>query len=515
MAEHKVQLTFGADWTGQKTFSAMHGDIKGMQGSVREFSEVSKHALGQIAGSFSGELSGAIRTTIGVMEELSRGGLWGVAAAGVNLLATSAIKLYQSWKQAAEEHRKLMEAMQSGQQSLIAEQLAAIEARERASLDETAASAANLVKQITELAAAYKGLGSAEDMQGAAGANLAIAKINSEFADRLNEAAEEMRPLVQAEKMLAIALQNQETAREQQRRAVERETVALQDIEARIAAQKDVIAAEIAAGRDGAAARDALSKMQIEHAAQTNRLKAAETNAEAALLQHETAVKDARAAVGRASEAWDRAVAANEAANEAVEEKAALGRIHDEITRICMKNEVKAAEYIKLYGDSIAEGLTHTEAYGKLQEKLNKELEKRTEAEKKAADGTGSGGSGGKDGKGGSKGKPLYVSLSSSISSEIDKVGGKTWSETQKQARKQHTEMMRDALPLYRAMKGQMPKEQQKLFEQYLMNKYTPDQIKKIWDEAQSKQLIDKSERKKQTNYLNAMVEAMKKQGLG
>ena len=127
MAEHKVQLTFGADWTGQKTFSAMHGDIKGMQGSVREFSEVSKHALGQIAGSFSGELSGAIRTTIGVMEELSRGGLWGVAAAGVNLLATSAIKLYQSWKQAAEEHRKLMEAMQSGQQSLIAEQLAAID----------------------------------------------------------------------------------------------------------------------------------------------------------------------------------------------------------------------------------------------------------------------------------------------------------------------------------------------------------------------------------------------------
>ena len=188
-----------------------------------------------------------------------------------------------------------MEAMQSGQQSLIADQLAAIEARERASLDETAASAANLVKQITELSAAYKGLGSAEDAGMGASANLAIAKINSEFADRLNEAAEEMRPLVQAEKTLAIALQNQEASREQQRRAVERETVALQDIEARIAAQKDVIAAEIAAGRDGAAAREALSKMQIEHAAQTSRLKAAEMNAEAALLQHETAVKDARA----------------------------------------------------------------------------------------------------------------------------------------------------------------------------------------------------------------------------
>ena len=108
----------------------------------------------------------------------------------------------------------------------------------------------------------------------------------------------------------------------------------------------------------------------------------------------------------------------------------------------------------------------------------------------------------------------MYVSLSTSISDEIGKTGGNTWSETQKQARKQHTEMMRDALPLYRAMKGQMPKDQQKLFEQYMMSKYTPDQVKEIWDEAQSKQLIDKAERKKQTKYLNAMVNAMEKQGL-
>ena len=115
---------------------------------------------------------------------------------------------------------------------------------------------------------------------------------------------------------------------------------------------------------------------------------------------------------------------------------------------------------------------------------------------------------------GGSKGKPLYVSLSTSISDEIGKTGGKTWSETQRTARKQHNEMLKDALPLYRAMKGQMPKEQQKLFENYLMSKYTPDQVKKIWDEAQSKQLIDKTERKRQTKYLEAMVKAMEKQGL-
>jgi hypothetical protein len=311
-----------------------------------------------------------------------------------------------------------------------------------------------------------------------------------------------------------VALQQQQTSRDAQKRAIERETGALQDLDAKIAAQKEVIAAEIAAGRDGAAARDALAKMEIERAAAELRLKNATVKAETTLLQHEVAVKNAKAAEDNATAAWDRAVAANDEANAAVEEKAALGRIHDEITRICMKNQVEEAAYIKLYTDSIAKGLTHTEAYAKLQEKLNGELEKRADAEAKAAkDAEGSGVGGGKDGKG-SKGKPLYVSLSTSISDEIGKTGGKTWSETQKTARKQHNEMLKDALPLYRAMKGQMPKEQQKLFENYLMSKYTPDQVKKIWDEAQSKQLIDKAERKRQTKYLEAMVKAMEKQGL-
>lgn len=513
MADHKIQMTLGGKYEGRQAFDSLQGDIKGVQNQMREVSEVSKHALGQIAGSFSGELAGGIRSTVGLLEEIGKGGIWGLMAAGVNLVITATAGWYAEMKKAAEEHRKLMEAMRSGQESLIADQIAAMAAREQASLDAIALSAQNAVKHIEALSAAYKGLAVAEDAGISASGDLAIAKINSQFADRLNEACAELKPLVEAEKNLAVALQHQQTARDAQKRAIERETGALQDVEARIAAQKEVIAAEIAAGRDGAAARDALAKMEIERAAAELRLKNATVKAEATLLQHEVAVKNAKAAVSSASAAWDRAVAANEAANEAVEENAALGKIHDQIKRICMKNEVEAAGYIKLYGECIAEGLTHTEAYGKLQEKLNEELKKRTEAEKKAADGVGESGSGGKDGKG-SKGKPLYVSLSTSISDEIGKTGGKTWSETQKEARKQYHDMKNDALPLYRAMKGQMPKDQQKLFEQYMLNKYTPEQAKKIWDMAQDLQLIDKKEREKQTKYLEDMVTAMKKQGL-
>jgi hypothetical protein len=188
-------------------------------------------------------------------------------------------------------------------------------------------------------------------------------------------------------------------------------------------------------------------------------------------------------------------------------------RGRDEIEQYCADLGMEHAEIIEHYNQCMYNGMTQTEAYASTMEKLNAAIEKRTEAEKDAADGAG-GGSGGKAGQGSSKGKPIYVSLSSSISSEIDKVGGKTWSETQKEARAMNKQMRVDAFPLYKAMKGQMPKEQQEQFEQYLMSKYTPDQVKKVWEYAQSAQLIDKNDRKKQTRYLEAMVEAMKKQGL-
>jgi hypothetical protein len=59
MAEHKsqykIQMSFGAQYDGKAAFTEFQGDIKGVQ---NKFREVSMHALGQIAVSFSGELAG-------------------------------------------------------------------------------------------------------------------------------------------------------------------------------------------------------------------------------------------------------------------------------------------------------------------------------------------------------------------------------------------------------------------------------------------------------------------------
>ena len=91
-----------------------------------------------------------------------------------------------------------------------------------------------------------------------------------------------MKPLVAAEKNLAIALQNQETVREQQNRAIEREKSALVDLEGKIELQKAALQAEINAGGNVAAAREKLANLMARHNEQTLRLANAETAAQTA-----------------------------------------------------------------------------------------------------------------------------------------------------------------------------------------------------------------------------------------
>ena len=562
MATEKIQLEIGSSFPGKKQMTEAHSSVKQMQNSVRECSEVGKHALGQIASQLNGEFSPALRIGIGLLEEIARGGLWGVMAAagnaafqfiinkcneaneaakvfaatlserfssGVSAVAERFKGLSDNINQAAADAKDMMAVLngeiagkaeakihqlhietlqkltdatsEAAKQVILADEaLAAAKIRATATLEQ-AQNATHLAEQAVV---------DAQNRRAAAEAALAeITAIRTKQEGDFSGWMEQRKVLQQNIEMAEVAYSQKMIDHGEYMKKRNYWVLELKKFEERYAAEISAHAEILQKEKEASAAIE--SAKRAEEVASRN-VTLAKQKEESASLALERATLDGEAKVVEASRAQEAEIAASLKKSDAEIKKAEQERISAEITKICDTHKVKAAEYIKLYGDSIAEGLTHTEAYGKLQEKLNKELEKRAEAEKDAADGAG-GGSGG--GKGGSKSKPMYVSLSTSISSEIDKVGGKTWSETQKEARKHHTEMMKDALPLYRAMKGQMPKEQQKLFEQYMMSKYTPEQVKKIWDEAQSKQLIDKAERKRQTKYLGAMLEAMKKQGLG
>lgn len=563
MADHKIQLNFGASYTGQQVVKQVHKDIESGQGKVRQAGEVSKHVLSSLAGQLSGELSGSLRMATSLLEDFVRGGIWGVLGAVANAALSGVIYLWNQHKEAAKSCMEFIATRAVESVSALTGKYSEMhEAINRASAE------------AREMMAVLNG-------EIAAKAEMKVHKLHIETLQRLTDATSEAaKNAILAEEALAAAKIRQAALAEQSANNVAMAEQAIKEAgEKRVAAEaalaeitgkrveyeggatgwyaqmqerrrliemaeieyaNGVISAEVHVKKRTAHIK-ALAEMEQEYATQIrthaemikaekdastaveaakrgealalNSVTMAKQKEAAAALQMERTIIDSEQKIKNLAAAEEAAAKAEDERIKAKAIEMMTANASVKIQEICNKYNLETAEYVALYKQSLESGLTHVQAYHELQAKLNEELKKRADAEKKAAEGAAGSGVGGKDGKG-SKGKPVYVSLSTSISDEIGKTGGKTWSETQKAARKQHNEMLKDALPLYRAMKGQMPKDQQKLFEQYMMSKYTPDQVKKIWDEAQSKQLIDKTERKRQTKYLEAMVKAMEKQGL-
>lgn len=563
MATEKIQLEIGSSFPGKKQMTDAHDTVKKMQNSVRECSEVGKHALGQIASQLSGEFAPALRMGVGLLEEIARGGLWGVLAAAGNATfqfiinkcneANEAAKLFAATlserfssgvstvverfkglsdniNQAAADAKEMMAVLNgeiAGKAEAKIHQLhietlqkltdATSEAAKQVILADEALAAAKIratatleqAQNATQLA--EQAVVDAQNRRAAAETALAeITAIRTQQEGDFSGWMEQRKALQQNIEMAEIAYSQKMISHGEYMDRRNHWVQELKTFEEKYAAEISAHTEILQREKETAAA---VESAKIAEEAASRNVTLAKQKEESASLALERATLDGEAKVVEASRAQEAEIAASLKKADAEFKKAEQERISAEITRICDTHKVKAAEYIKLYGESVAAGLTHTEAYGQLQAKLNEELQKRAKAEEKAAKGANSSIAGGANG-GGTKGKPIYVSLSTSISDEIGKTGGKTWSETQKDARELNKQMRVDAFPLYKAMKGQMPKEQQKQFEQYLMSKYTPDQVKRIWEYAQSAQLIDKNDRKQQTKYLEAMVECMKKQGL-
>lgn len=521
MAEEKIQLTFGGEYKAGEMFAAAQKDVKDFQKAHKDLTSAARSSITQIAGAFDGELGGAIRQTTGILSQLATGGIWGAIGSVATLAITSVIQHVQEAHAEFEKYQQRLKDMRKGHEELLKAQVAAAEAAKQNNLDAIAQNANNAVAAVDRLTASMRSLAAAEDASIGAAGQLKIAQINDEFSKRLEEACDEMKPLVAAEKNLAIALQNQETVREQQNRAIEREKSALVDLEGKIELQKAALQAEINAGGDVAAAREKLANLMTRHNEQTLRLANAETAAQTALLRNETAVREATAAVDKAKQAWNKAIAANEEANAVTEAKSKKERHLAYIMGVCEKNQVEAAAYIEVFSKMMMAGASEAEAYKELQKKLNKELQDRIAAEKGATDATKGTGTG----KGGKLSEAISTALKKSklkvdvnaagVGSGVDKAkAGKDWSETQKAARATQKEMNKDVYPMMRAMKGQMPKDERKLFEQYMTNKYTKQQVAEIGKEAIRRQLLNSREKKDELKYLRKMVAATEKQGL-
>ena len=512
MASEKIQLEIGGKYTAKAAFSEGNADIKNLQKSSHDMVNSTKQGLTTLAGSFSGELSGSIRHVASLLTMVAQGGIWGL----MNAAIIETIGYFKRLRDEAEAHRKQMQDMATGYRKLIEAQLAAKAAMEQDGLEATVKRAEDACKALDALAAAYNSLAAASDAAIGSGGNLKIAQINDEFSQRLAEACDELKPLVTAERNLALAVQRQETSREQQTRAIENEKVALAGIEKRIEMQKDAIAKMVDAGLDTAAAEAKLSTLRAELATQTQRLKNAEMNAETAALQHETAVRDATVALESAKGAWDRTVAANEAEMEAAADKAYMDAQMAKIARVCAVNQLEANSYVSLFKDSLAKGLTETEAYAELQKKLNEELEKRGKAEKDAAKKNA-------DGKNNASTATATVNINpSQVGQGVAEWDGKTtWHNTREKmsqdirdAAQERKRMNQELAPYINLLKGNYPEAMANEYMEKLKQDYSMSQLQEMTEKALGRQLLSTSEQKEQLETLKKMLTAMEQQGL-
>lgn len=85
MAEEKIKLTLGGTYTAGQAFGQWNSDIKKTQNAHRDLAGAARSSLGQIAGMFSGELHGSIVKTTNVLNDLAKGGIWGLMSAAANL----------------------------------------------------------------------------------------------------------------------------------------------------------------------------------------------------------------------------------------------------------------------------------------------------------------------------------------------------------------------------------------------------------------------------------------------
>ena len=514
MADEKIQLHLSGKYTASDAFTQANTDIKDYQKAHKDMVGAAKNGLSSLAGAFDGELSGSIKRTYSVLQQIANGGIWGVIQAGI----TETVRIFKEWKEEAEALKKRMDDMRAGHQRLLEAQVAAAEAMKQGELDALAEKAEGAVAAVDKLAASFRGLAAAEDASIGAAGQIKIAQINDEFSQRLAEACDEMKPLVAAERNLAIAAQQQATAREQQTLAIEREKVALAEIEQKIALQKKAIEAEAAAGQDTSESYKALARLNTELSAQTLRLKNAQSAAEISELQHKTAITDATAAVERAKIAWDKAVEANEKENEKVEDLAYLHAQQDKITRICMKNQVDWTSYIKLFSDSLEKGLTESEAYAELQKKLNDDLKKRSEAEEKAA----------KDAEKKKKEEQKAFAMSV-LHIDPDEVkegvkdwdGETTWSKMRDKlsddVKEEHREQKRaraELQPFMQLLKNNMPKKFADEYKNMLMANYSKSQLQGLYEKAMKSQLLSLSEQRSQKRTFEQMLKCMEKAGL-
>lgn len=208
-------------------------------------------------------------------------------------------------------------------------------------------------------------------------------------------------------------------------------------------------------------------------------------------------------------EGWTQEQAMQKLKEMASEQLKYENKLRDEIK----EHKLEEKEFLKKYNEMLNKGISEADAYSQVQKDLNEALKKRKEAEEKAIQESDETGKTAKQLK--KDGKAIAVTLSANAMGDLgekveDKLNFKDWQrknrDEARKVRDQKNNMKIDQAKMTKALKGEMPKAEAEEWMKYAKQKYTPDQMRELGKLAMNKELLSKSEQKKQLTCIEKMA---------
>jgi hypothetical protein len=193
MASGRIELEFGGKYTAGEMFKQADNDVKAVGKSMKDMGGAAGSVANTIAESFGGKVNGTLKTSIGVFQEMARGGIWGAMASAVNATVSFIV---DKFKEAKEQAKALGQA--------IDEQVVK---RFKSSIDETTKNYSEVRKEIDRTTKEADALLGALNGKVADTAKIKIAQLHVETLQKITDATSEAgKKVVEAQEAHQVVL---------------------------------------------------------------------------------------------------------------------------------------------------------------------------------------------------------------------------------------------------------------------------------------------------------------------
>ena len=111
MASNKIELDVGGKYSAGDVFKQWDSDLKKAGKGMKDMGGAATSVANNIAGAFDSKLNGSLKSSLGILQEMARGGIWGamtaVANTAISYIADKIVK-------AKEEAKKFADILRTG-----------------------------------------------------------------------------------------------------------------------------------------------------------------------------------------------------------------------------------------------------------------------------------------------------------------------------------------------------------------------------------------------------------------